>query len=124
MRPVASVGHREAFGDWLRRPVNATVERAHGQVYVVALDFDVVGCGSDKQAASEDLIGQLRAYLYSFYQEGRSYDEARRPVLTPTSRGPTGRIAQWLSGLRRRRSNFTLSAIAPGGGLDAARPAR
>jgi predicted RNase H-like HicB family nuclease len=73
------------FRDWLPRlAVRTIVGRRQGQWYAVATDFCVVGMGSTEEAARENLSGLLHGYLRSFYERGRPFHEAKRPIGTLT----------------------------------------
>lgn len=122
MEPTANVDHKKDFAVWLQRPIRASVERAHGQVYVRALDFDVVGCGPDQDAAVADLFGLMRVYLRSFFDEGQAYEDAYRQVPDSRSGSARDRLERAFSDLRRRRKNLTLPAITPDAFRDAPRP--
>jgi len=73
----------QAFSAWLPRELTVAVEEKHHQVYVVSLDFDVVGVGDSMQDAMQDMLGLLTSYLKTYFVEGRSLDEARRPIEPP-----------------------------------------
>lgn len=72
-----------AFHEWLaksRYPFRAAIKRKHGQYYMLALDFNVAGAGRTRRDAQHDLTRLLRAYLQSYFREGRPLEDAVRPV--------------------------------------------
>jgi len=73
------------FHSWLPKlTVHTLIGRRHGQWYALATDYSVVGMGETEQGARDNLSGLLEAYLRTFYEQGRSFHEARHPVGTLT----------------------------------------
>jgi predicted RNase H-like HicB family nuclease len=76
---------RGGFHSWLPKlTVHALIGRRNGQWYALATEYSVVGMGETEQDARDNLSGLLEAYLRTFYEQGRAFHEARRPVGTLT----------------------------------------
>lgn len=99
---VASPEQQEGFEAWLPTHYAQYVRvHKHRQWYCIAIDFDVTGSGATLDAALADMAGLLRAYLYSCFAAGMSYDAARRPIpprLLPKEVG----VHRWLRHALRR----------------------
>lgn len=70
-----------SFPTWLPKgTIHILVGRRHGRWYAVARDFSVASGGESEQAARDSLSVLLEDYFRTFYEQGRSFDEARRPL--------------------------------------------
>jgi hypothetical protein len=72
----------EAMKEWVRPLMHMHVwcRKEHGQWYVLAEEFDITGMGDTEEAAYQDMLGLLAAYLSSHYADGASFEDAMRPI--------------------------------------------
>ena len=81
--PVAD--DQDRFVAWLgpHRSVLIALGRSlrdDSQWYAVAENFNVAGTGQTPDAAVENLTGLLDAYLWHYFEGGRAFEDAVRPV--------------------------------------------
>jgi predicted RNase H-like HicB family nuclease len=81
MQPENDIVAKAAQSNW-PNPIKLSIWLVceDDQWSALASEFDVVGMGGTKEAAMENLMEMVAAYLASYMQEGVPFEEARRPI--------------------------------------------
>jgi hypothetical protein len=56
------------------------VKREGDQWFALLMDFDITGAGATRTEAIEQSLHLLTAYLLAFFDEGRAFKDAVRPI--------------------------------------------
>lgn len=94
------------YSAWLPRwSTQGFIGHRNDQWYALAPEFCLVGIGQTPDDAHRDLMALIDAYLHSYYTQGRSFEDARRPV------GPVATLRILLSLKRRKRLTLSPSLL-------------
>lgn len=72
----------KAFAAWLPEDAvfRAAIKRTGDHWYALAEEFDITGMGETPNAALREMFDLIEAYLRAFFEEGRPFDDALRPI--------------------------------------------